>query len=687
MIRKSNIYSWLSMLAMLPMVLTACLEEDNYEQRPNQTDKIQLTISLPEQTRIATNTRAVSNRVDYSIVNNLNIVLASGNDITKIYYFDESGLTPNDDRVIMTRNSLPMGPEEGDNKRYITIRGEEGDFDQVTEIYAIANYNNSITVKTIDALKQLKQTAADGQPNRANDCMMFGSTKQLTNGTLSLKRTLAMFSVKIDGSGLKEGVRITPKRMSLHNVPKYCFIGNDNKINHSDEFVSSGQTIDLTNAEGWGALTNTTEFVGGHELEPGTIPMFMFENLQGTNENIAIGDQINKHPKEYTGSTPADLQSFLDGNNGNKYSYILVEAEYYYQDPQNSNKGVQGTIAYRFLLGNNAYNDFNIKRNNYYQVTLTLKGNGGANEDGKEDADGNLIVNKEDLSWRIDMNIKDWGFVKDDFDFDCHATHGYIEVVGDDNWEITSLTGDKSWIKFYSEKREKWVEPTPSIYNECGRDGRIEYYVQTWALNATGFTGSEDISREITLTITSKVNKEDHQTVTMRQWTPIKIANKVWVERFEEEDNLAWGYMDNDMSGTVSRDNPFSFNTNFNFGESTTQHGLYNTWFMYFKENETSPVQTYCYRKSGRDLPHGAPTSTSDDYCLPDAETMKTIMNFKYTGTNPFQPLRTDKDYWTGSADSKQSTYYLDPATKTIKTTQDRNATKRARAIYVTPYI
>ena len=133
-----------------------------------------------------------------------------------------------------------------------------------------------------------------------------------------------MFSVKIDGSELKDGVRITPKRMSLHNVPKSCFIGNDNKISHSDGFVSLGQTIDLANAEGWGALTNTTEFVGGHELEPGTIPMFMFENLQGTNENIAIGDQRNKHPKEYTGNTPADLQSFLDGNNGNKYSYILV---------------------------------------------------------------------------------------------------------------------------------------------------------------------------------------------------------------------------------------------------------------------------------------------------------------------------------------------------------------------------
>ena len=74
-----------------------------------------------------------------------------------------------------------------------------------------------------------------------------------------------------------------------------------------------------------GRSVKITQMLGGHELEPGTIPMFMFENLQGTNENIAIGDQINKHPKEYTGSTPADLQSFLDGNNGNKY-YIIQKS-------------------------------------------------------------------------------------------------------------------------------------------------------------------------------------------------------------------------------------------------------------------------------------------------------------------------------------------------------------------------
>ena len=68
----------------------------------------------------------------------------------------------------------------------------------------------------------------------------------------------------------------------------------------------------------------------------------------------------------------------------------------------------------------------------------------------------------------------------------------------------------------------------------------------------------------------------------MKQWTPIKITNKVWVERFEEEDNLTWGYMGDDMNGTVTQSNP-DFNTTLNLSESTTKHGLYNTRIMYIK--------------------------------------------------------------------------------------------------------
>lgn len=688
MIRNNNIYRWIFILAVFPILLSACLQEEDYGECPNQSEKIQLTLSLPEQTRIATNTRALSNRVDYSIVNNLNLVLAKGENIAKVYYFDGSSITPDDGNVVMTRNTLPMKPEEGDDKRYITIIGEEGEFDGITEVYAVANYNKSVSVKNISELKALQQTQKDGKPSVDKDCMMLGSTTTLNNGSISLKRTLAMFSVKMNGSELKEGVRITPKSISLHNVPASCFIGNDNSIGkNSIVSVTTGESINVTEAEGWGALTKGNT-LGGHEQEAGTIPFFMFENRQGKNENIkSINEQVTKHPADFTGNikNPQELQSFLDNNK--KYTYLLIEADYYYQDPTNPDKGVQGTIAYRFLLGNNEYNDFNIERNNYYQITLNLKGNGGASEDGKEDTNGNLLINNEDLSWRVDMKISDWGFVKDDFDFDCHATHGYLEVVGD-GWTISGGNqSGNSFIKFYSEDKKMWVEPTE--YGACGKNGKIEYYVQTWSLYAAGFNGKEDMSRSITLTI-SKAGAT--QTVTIKQWTPIFIKDNIYVERFEEnETELSWGYMGNEMGGSV---NVNYISRSFSFGTDTKFNGMQNTWYMYNKIKDESPAQVYCYRKGGDDLSeHGTPASNSDTYCLPDAETMKTIMEYKYKGSNPFQPIRTDKDYWTGSADSnnKKATYYcsMNPNTGEVvlQTTSQRNEKKRVRAIYrVNPY-
>lgn len=687
MIHRNNIYRWLLMLAILPLSLTGCWEDDNYDICPDQAEKIQLTLTLPEQTRIATNTRATSSRFDYSIVNNINLVLVDkSNKIERVYYFDETGMTPNDGNVSMTRSSLPIKPQDGDNQRFITIVGNKGDFENIACIYTVANYGKAIenTITTLDQLTHLKQTASDGQPNKKDNCMMFGSTTQLSNGTISLKRTLAMFSVKMDGTKLKEGVRITPKRISLHNVPTSCFIGIDNKINSKNESVATGHVVDVTNADGWGALTKERKTIGGHEKEDGTIPMFMFENRQGTNENIT-SDEVTKAPEGYTGNSPKDLQLFLEKEQ--KYTYILIEADYYYQDPHNSNVGVHGKIAYRFLLGNNIYNDFNIDRNNYYQITLSLTDKGGAKEDGKTDQNGNLLINDKDLSWRVEMNIEDWGFVKDDFDFDAHATHGYIEVVGGD-WTISGGTSSyQSFVKFYSEKEGKWVEPTK--YGECGKDGKIEFYIQSWSLNAPGFKGKEDHAREMTLTIKSRTGQT--QEVKIRQWTPIAISDNIWVERFEEnEENLAWGYNDSDMTWKVNHDNPYLYQAEISKGEKTKYDGLYNTWLMYYNNRDASPAQIYCYKKKGADFPHGAPegASTSDDYCLPDANTMKAIMEFEYKGSNPFQPLRTDQEYWTGSINDKNTreTYYCttDPNTgeAVTGTTSLRNNKKRVRAIY-----
>lgn len=113
---------------------------------------------------------------------------------------------------------------------------------------------------------------------------------------------------------------------------------------------------------------------------------YMYENKQGEVENKS-GNPINKNP-------------FLDGTlpakgNGNpssiKYdawesiwakktpcTYIEVEGEYAHV--VGDDKGVAGKIHYRFFLGENTLDNFNINRNTHYKVQLVFTGIAGYNE-------------------------------------------------------------------------------------------------------------------------------------------------------------------------------------------------------------------------------------------------------------------------------------------------------------------
>lgn len=702
------------MLAILPLSLTGCWEDDNYDICPDQAEKIQLTLTLPEQTRIATNTRATSSRFDYSIVNNINLVLVDkSNKIERVYYFDEKGMTPNDGNVSMTSSSLPIKPEEGDNQRFITIVGNKGDFENIACIYTVANYGKAIenTITTLEQLTHLKQTASDGQPNKKDNCMMFGSTTQLSNGTISLKRTLAMFSVKMDGTNLKEGVRITPTKISLHNVPTSCFIGIDNKINSKNESVATGQVVDVTNADGWGALTRGNT-VGGHEQETGTIPMFMFENLQGTNDKItSIDQQITKHPKDFTGDikNPSALQSFLD--DGRKYTYIQIEADYYYKNPRSNDGEIKGSITYRFLLGDNEYNDFNLRKNTYYQITLNLKGNGGANEDGKEDANGNLIVNSDDLSWRVDMNIRDWGFVKDKFDFDCHTVITKMDIVGS-GWKIKDAKDEKgnsiagwSWVKFNTSKAGTtgWSEPTPAF--DIGVNGEIYCYIEPIQEYEFNNVKQMPTKRVATLTLERAVNgTTESQTVTITQWYPIKIPMtingktiNVFMERFEEESRLPWGCNDVDLSNKITLNVPSNTSPSkfYNFGDLTSTYLAGNAFFVWTKEGYGSSwnfntdlgmaASAYCLNKSFQ-AGSGGTGNMQRYYTQPSASILQELIKYSESHADgTFEPLHIDDDYWTSTVYSvtPKETSYWDGSSQTIKSTSQRNELKRVRTIYM----
>lgn len=110
---------------------------------------------------------------------------------------------------------------------------------------------------------------------------------------------------------------------------------------------------------------------------------YVYENLQGKGSNSS-GSPLNKNPfTDGSGPIPGngnpskigygDWESKWAGET--PCTYIEVEGKYAL-----AGKNVAGTIHYRFFLGEDAVNDFNIKRNTHYKVQLAFTGVAGYDE-------------------------------------------------------------------------------------------------------------------------------------------------------------------------------------------------------------------------------------------------------------------------------------------------------------------
>lgn len=692
--RIKSIYTFIISLVGMSIALSSCIYDDNYEECHDKSpSSIYLKLTLPDAPPITPVTRAESARVDFSTVNNLNLILANNETVTHTYYFTGKDIDPNDGNISMTKSDLPMTSEKGNNQRIITIVDKTGELLKgINHVYAVANYGQKISVNTVTDLKALQQTESRGIPGVHNDCMMFGEIATVQNGQIKphgeikLSRTISMLSVKLTADGLHEGVKITPKNISLHNVPTSCFIGNENRIGENGtESVAIGQQITVD----WGTLTNSYPTLGGHELEENTIPLFMFENLQG-NKAWEQEEQINKCPAEYKGDIKdiAAIQKFLDDTQ--KYSYIQIEAEYSYTNPTNVNDKIAGDIVYRLLLGDNIFNDFNVRRNTYYQVTLKLKGYGGATEDGKV-VNGKLEVNNSDLSWRVEMDVRDWGFVKDKFDFDAHAVIGTIDVIGSD-WKVISAKENgvdvdaQSWLRFSTDQGGTgWTEPTKSFY--IGSNGEIKYFIQPMSYGIE-FDDKTDMGKHRTITIVVQNNAtKETQEITFTQWVPIKIkvgSETVFMERFEEESLQSWGCENYDLTTNVFIKD-IGASRDYNFGTALKRTYQNGNAFYCVDGKLDAPAHLYCYNKSL--VPTGASGSEAQFYVLPDQATLEAMINFSKSNTvENMEPMHYDNDYWTSSAEraKPRETIYWDGLQDKFISTDQRNSRKRTRAIYTT---
>ncbi|MDE6216066.1 hypothetical protein [Bacteroides sp.] len=316
------------------------------------------------------------------------------------------------------------------------------------QFYAVANWGSKIESTLVSQLRNLRtedevRTAADGDhsfvptPNA-----MFGEiAKEWTtpivdkpgevcrNLQIELKRTAAMITLAMDGTDLNKGVVIELIDVTLHNVPTGCTLGKSNKVADDSapltplpdlimplgerkgggvvaqgKRLTGSETLDWTNfneSDGYASTigkhyTNPDDSNSREGIEytdPTVQPFFLFENMHKAEFGASGVNADNQWEKR-----PAGVGNSIDAiaQNTSTCSYIEVNASYtlYEEDADNTNMGKvkeRGTATWRFFLGGNEYNDFDVKRNTYYRLTLKLSNTG---------------VGEKDYSWRVDSETK-----------------------------------------------------------------------------------------------------------------------------------------------------------------------------------------------------------------------------------------------------------------------------------------
>lgn len=109
---------------------------------------------------------------------------------------------------------------------------------------------------------------------------------------------------------------------------------------------------------------------------------YMYENPQGT-KHADNNDPQKKSPFEYLPSNDGNIDESYDNWDvkwATKTPCTYIEVEGTYAIWKSNTQYGAGKIHYRFFLGNNIVNDFNIVRNTHYKVELAFTGIAGYNE-------------------------------------------------------------------------------------------------------------------------------------------------------------------------------------------------------------------------------------------------------------------------------------------------------------------
>lgn len=288
-----------------------------------------------------------------------------------IYIFNEYGALV--ERFYQGVKS-PINFRVGKNQRY--------------DIYVIANGGGEILVNSKSDLLgyQFSSPSDDGVSLTDGAVVMVGKCENISitedcTLTVGLKRRVAQIVVLADTSALFKGVNLTFESIRVVDAPSKVKLFTENKVTSTNDLIS--YSFDPSGLFGSGAKC------------------YLYENMQGT---------LKPSNSEYSGK-------FLEeGDQGYGVStYIEIKCHY---------KSVRydGTIYYRYYLGEDVFSNFDVKGNVKYLIKIYFAGNASVRENSWRVESTDLVDNSfisfknKDEYLYISLNLMvDWGiYLSDD---------------------------------------------------------------------------------------------------------------------------------------------------------------------------------------------------------------------------------------------------------------------------------
>lgn len=213
---------------------------------------------------------------------------------------------------------------------------------------------------------------------------------------------------------------------------------------------------------------------------------YMYENLQGT-INEGNGDPKLKSPfkGEYPSNNSNPSENYESWNTKwatqTPCTYIEVEGTYAIWK-SNTQYGA-GKIHYRFFLGANTVDNFDIKRNTHYKVELAFTGVAGYDELSYE--------------WRVNAQLNDVTIIPEgDLEIDGSPDYYFPFVIinaSDENFSMTVENRGSAVMNllFYDKNYNDWYDAGSDISNVPEHRSFLEYKIRA---NTMGIMGADGIT-------------------------------------------------------------------------------------------------------------------------------------------------------------------------------------------------